>query len=86
MEAMYIVQVHGSYLCTSGIGFLASTVVAIVSYQLIELHIIITSPKFSPKRNKLRWRFCQVRLEREMSIFRGEGVVGGKLTTNHIGW
>lgn len=45
MGAMYIVQVHGAIYVHRGLGFLASTVVAIVGYQLIELHIIITPQK-----------------------------------------
>lgn len=46
---MYIVQGHGAIYVHRGLGVLASTVVAIVGYQLIELHIIITSQSSSPK-------------------------------------
>lgn len=52
MGTMYIVQVHGAIYVHRGLGFLASTVVAIVGYQLIELHIIITPQSSAPKEIK----------------------------------
>lgn len=65
---------------------MASTVVAIVGYQLIELHIIITPKNSASKEIYYVGAFAKSDSRKEMGIFRGEGVVGENLTTNHIGW